>query len=168
MTTASPAGGSATDEGDLVGQMMAAMRSNDPDVVLELYADDCQVADPAMQLSGKEGLRTAVEYFFSAFQIRTIEVEEVIRQDPALIIRSRWQVVHQGEYLGVSPSGKLLRPGTSRRLPCATEASSATHRSGAPASSAGLSSLRRKRERRTAYLFFEKFLVRGTVAGAVR
>ena len=47
MTAARPAGGSATNEGDLVGQMMAAMRSNDPDVVLELYADDCQVADPA-------------------------------------------------------------------------------------------------------------------------
>lgn len=95
-----------TDEGDLVGQMMAAMRSNDPDVVLELYADDCQVADPAMQLSGKEGLRTAVEYFFAAFHLRAIEIEEVIRQDPTLIIRSRWQVVHQGEYLGVPPSGK--------------------------------------------------------------
>jgi steroid delta-isomerase-like uncharacterized protein len=108
MTAASPAGGSATDEGDLAGQMMAAMRSNDPDVVLELYADDCQVADPAMQLSGKEGLRTAVEYFFAAFQMRAIEVEEVIRQDPALIIRSRWQVVQQGEYLGVPPSGKLF------------------------------------------------------------
>lgn len=95
-----------TDEGDLVGQMMAAMRSNDPDVVLELYADDCQVADPAIQLSGKEGLRTAVEYFFAAFHLRAIEIEEVIRQDPTLIIRSRWQVVHQGEYLGVPPSGK--------------------------------------------------------------
>jgi steroid delta-isomerase-like uncharacterized protein len=95
-----------TDEGDLVGQMMAAMRSNDPDVVLELYADDCQVADPAMQLSGKEGLRTAVEYFFAAFHLRAIEIEEVIRQDPTLIIRSRWQVDHQGEYLGVPPSGK--------------------------------------------------------------
>lgn len=106
MTAASPAGGSVTDEGDLVGQMMAAMRSNDPDVVLELYADDCQVADPAMQLSGKEGLRTAVEYFFAAFHLRAIEIEEVIRQDPTLIIRSRWQVVHQGEYLGVPPSGK--------------------------------------------------------------
>ena len=56
-----------TEGDDLVGQMMAAMRSNDPDVVLELYADDCQVADPAMQLSGKEGLRRTVEYFFAAF-----------------------------------------------------------------------------------------------------
>ena len=64
MTAASPAGGSVTDKGDLVGQMMAAMRSNDPDVVLELYADDCQVADPAMQLSGKEGL------FFQKFLVR--------------------------------------------------------------------------------------------------
>jgi len=108
MTAASPAGGSATGEDDLVGQMMAAMRSNDPDVVLELYADDCQVADPAMQLSGKEGLRRAVEYFFAAFHMREIEAEEVIRQGPALIIRSRWQVVHQGEYLGVPPSGKLF------------------------------------------------------------
>ena len=95
-------------EGDLVGQMMAAMRSNDPDVVLELHTDDCQVADPAMQLSGKEGLRTAVEYFFAAFHLRAIEIEEVIRQDPTLIIRSRWQVVHQGEYLGVPPSGQIF------------------------------------------------------------
>lgn len=97
-----------TDEDDLVGQMMAAMRSNDPNVVLELYADDCQVADPAMQLSGKEGLRRAVEYFFAAFHMLAIEVEEVIRQDPTLIIRSRWQVVHQGEYLGVPPTGKIF------------------------------------------------------------
>jgi steroid delta-isomerase-like uncharacterized protein len=108
MTATSPAESSATGEGDLVGQMMAAMRSNDPDVVLGLYADDCQVADPAMQLSGKEGLRRAVEYFFAAFHMREIEVEEVIRQGPTLIIRSRWQVVHQGEYLGVPPSGKLF------------------------------------------------------------
>jgi uncharacterized protein (TIGR02246 family) len=89
-----------TDEGDLAGQMMTAMRSNDPDVVLELYADDCQVADPAMQLSGKAGLRTAVEYFFAAFHMREIEIEEVIRQGPTLIIRSRWQVVHQ-RHLGL-------------------------------------------------------------------
>jgi len=97
-----------TDEGDLAGQMMTAMRSNDPDVVLELYADDCQVADPAMQLSGKAGLRTAVEYFFAAFHMREIEIEEVIRQGPTLIIRSRWQVVHQCEYLGVPPTGKIF------------------------------------------------------------
>lgn len=106
MTAASPAGNA--DEGDLVGQMMAAMRSNDPDVVLDLYADDCEVADPAMQLSGKDGLRRAVEYFFTAFHMREIEVEEVIRQGPVLIIRSRWQVVHQGEYLGVQPTGKIF------------------------------------------------------------
>jgi steroid delta-isomerase-like uncharacterized protein len=104
----SPAGGSVTDDGELVSQMMAAMRSNDPDVVLELYADDCQVADPAMQLSGKAGLRQAVAYFFAAFRMLQIEAEEVIRQGPVLIIRSRWQVVHQGEYLGVPPSGKIF------------------------------------------------------------
>jgi steroid delta-isomerase-like uncharacterized protein len=94
--------------GDLVAQMMAAMLSNDPDVVLEMYADDCQVADPAMQESGKAGLRRAVEYFFTAFRMQEIEVEEVIQQDSTLIIRSRWQALHQGEYLGVQPTGRLF------------------------------------------------------------
>ena len=91
---------------DLVDQMMAAMLSNDPDVVLELYADDCKVADPAMQLSGKAGLRQAVEYFFAAFEMQSIEVDEVVRNGSTLIIRSNWSVVHKGEYLGVPPSGK--------------------------------------------------------------
>jgi steroid delta-isomerase-like uncharacterized protein len=95
-------------DGDLVTQMMAAMLSNDPDVVLEMYADDCVVADPAMQESGKAGLRRAVEYFFAAFRIQEIEVDEVIRQESALIIRSRWKARHQGEYLGVQPTGQLF------------------------------------------------------------
>ena len=94
--------------GDLVAQMMAAMLSNDAGVVLELYADDCQVSDPAMQEAGKAGLRRAVEYFFAAFRMQEIEVEEVIRQDSTLIIRSRWQAIHQGEYLGVQPTGRLF------------------------------------------------------------
>lgn len=84
------------------------MLSNDPDVVLEMYADDCVVADPAMQESGKAGLRRAVEYFFAAFRMQEIEVDEVIRQGSSLIIRSRWKALHQGEYLGVQPTGQLF------------------------------------------------------------
>jgi steroid delta-isomerase-like uncharacterized protein len=95
-------------DGDLVTQMVAAMLSNDPDVVLEMYAEDCLVSDPAMQESGKAGLRRAVAYFFAAFRMEEMEVEEVIRQDSALIIKSRWQAVHQGEYLGVQPTGRLF------------------------------------------------------------
>jgi steroid delta-isomerase-like uncharacterized protein len=87
-----PWGVSVASDEELSEQMMTAMRSN----------------DPAMQLSGKAGLRTAVEYFFAAFHMREIEIEEVIRQGPTLIIRSRWQAVHQGEYLGVPPSGKVF------------------------------------------------------------
>jgi steroid delta-isomerase-like uncharacterized protein len=94
--------------GSLVAQMMAAMLSNDPDVVLEMYADDCQVSDPAMQESGKAGLRRAVEYFFAAFRMQEIEVEEAIRHDSTLIIRSRWKALHQGEYLGVQPTGRIF------------------------------------------------------------
>jgi steroid delta-isomerase-like uncharacterized protein len=95
-------------DGDLVDQMVAAMLSNDPDVVLEMYAEDCLVSDPAMQESGKAGLRRAVAYFFAAFRMQEMEVEEVIHQDSALIIKSRWKALHQGEYLGVRPTGQLF------------------------------------------------------------
>lgn len=93
---------------DLVDQMMAAMLSNDPDVVLALYADDCEVSDPAMQLSGKDGLRRGVEYFFSAFEMREINVDEIVHNGSTLIIRSHWSALHQGEYLGVPASGKVI------------------------------------------------------------
>jgi predicted ester cyclase len=61
-----------------------------------------------MKLSGKAGLRVAVEYFFTAFNVRSFQIEQVIAQDSTLIIRSRWQVLHQGEYLGVEATGKVF------------------------------------------------------------
>ena len=97
----------APDEAQEISEkMMAAMLSNSPEVVLELYADDCEVSDPAMELSGKEGLRRAVEYYFAAFKVQEFEAEQVICHGATLIIRSKHKVVHQGEYLGVPPSGE--------------------------------------------------------------
>ncbi len=47
-----------------------------------------QVQDPDMQESGKAGLRRAVAYYFSAFRMLEMKVEEVIHQASTLIIRS--------------------------------------------------------------------------------
>jgi predicted ester cyclase len=92
----------------VVDEMVKAMLSNDSGTVLELYSDDCEVSDPAMSLTGKEGLRQAVDYFFAAFRITRFEAEVALWQDPYLVIRSNWEVLHQGEYLGVPPSGKTM------------------------------------------------------------
>lgn len=47
-----------------------------------------QVQDPDMQESGKAGLRRTVGYYFSAFRMLEMKVEEVIHEASTLVIRS--------------------------------------------------------------------------------
>jgi len=88
--------------------MVAAMLSNDVDQVLAMYADDCQVLDPAMEAQGKSGLATAVTYFFAAFKMLGMTIDETVITPDTLIIRSHWSALHHGEYLGVPASGRVF------------------------------------------------------------
>lgn len=87
-------------------RLMAAMTANSPEAVAALYTENCVIADPLMQTSGRGGLLDAVKRFFTAFRIETIKVDEVAEQPPHLVVLSSWSVIHQGEYLGVPPTGQ--------------------------------------------------------------
>jgi steroid delta-isomerase-like uncharacterized protein len=87
-------------------RLMAAMAANSPEAVAALYTEDCVIADPLMQTSGRDGLLDAVRQFFTAFRIETIKAEVVAEQPPDLVVLSSWSAIHQGEYLGVCPSGQ--------------------------------------------------------------
>lgn len=93
---------------DVLQSLVEAMRTNSPERVLELYTEDCKVLDPAYELSGHEGMLKALRYFFSAFRIRQIEVVQTIEQGDDLAVIWKWVAVHQGEYLGVPPSGRQI------------------------------------------------------------
>jgi steroid delta-isomerase-like uncharacterized protein len=82
------------------------MASNSPEAVAALYTEDCRIADPLMEVNGRDGLLHAVTEFLTAFRIESIEYNEVIEQVPHLAARWSWSVIHQGEYLGVPASGK--------------------------------------------------------------
>ena len=82
------------------------MASNSPDAVAALYTDDCRLADPLIEVTGRHGLRDACAEFLAAFRIDSIEVNEVIEQLPHIAVRWSWSVTHQGEYLGVPASGR--------------------------------------------------------------
>jgi steroid delta-isomerase-like uncharacterized protein len=84
------------------------MESNSADAVAELYTEDCRIADPLMEVTGREGLRDACDQFLAAFRIETMEINEVIEQLPHLAVRWSWSVTHQGEYLGVPASGRAF------------------------------------------------------------
>jgi steroid delta-isomerase-like uncharacterized protein len=84
------------------------MESNSADAVAELYTEDCRIADPLMEVTGREGLREACAQFLAAFRIEAMEINEVIEQLPHLAVRWSWSVTHQGEYLGVPASGRAF------------------------------------------------------------
>jgi steroid delta-isomerase-like uncharacterized protein len=94
------------DVSNLLQSLVEAMESNSADAVAELYTEDCRIADPLMEVTGRDGLRDACAQFLAAFRIRSIEINEVIEQLPHLAVRWSWSVIHQGEYLGVPASGE--------------------------------------------------------------
>jgi steroid delta-isomerase-like uncharacterized protein len=82
------------------------MRSNSADAVAQLYTEDCRIADPLMEVTGRGGLRDACAEFLAAVRIESIKINEVIQQLAQLAVRWSWSVSHQGEYLGVPASGR--------------------------------------------------------------
>jgi steroid delta-isomerase-like uncharacterized protein len=84
------------------------MESNSADAVAELYTEDSRIADPLMEVTGRDGLRDACAEFLAAFRINSIEINEVIEQLPHLAVRWSWSTTHQGEYLGVPASGRAF------------------------------------------------------------
>jgi steroid delta-isomerase-like uncharacterized protein len=90
----------------LLEQLVRAMRANDAAAVAELYTDDCVIADPVMEISGKAGLLEALRVFLGAFHLTSIEINHVIRDGDQLAVRWSWSVIHQGEYLGVPATGR--------------------------------------------------------------
>jgi steroid delta-isomerase-like uncharacterized protein len=90
----------------LLDHLVEAMAANDAAAVAALYTEDCVIADPVMEISGKDGLLAALRVFLGAFHITSIEVNEVIADGDRMAVRWSWSVVHQGEYLGVPATGK--------------------------------------------------------------
>jgi steroid delta-isomerase-like uncharacterized protein len=90
----------------LLEQLVDAMAANDAAAVAALYTDDCVIADPVMEITGKDGLLDALRVFFGAFHLRSIEVDQVISNGKQMAVRWSWSVVHQGDYLGVPATGK--------------------------------------------------------------
>lgn len=84
------------------------MAANDAAAVAELYTDDCVIADPVMEITGKDGLLDALRVFFGAFHLTSIAVDHVIADGDQMAVRWHWSVVHQGDYLGVPATGEAF------------------------------------------------------------
>jgi steroid delta-isomerase-like uncharacterized protein len=92
----------------LIERLVQAMAANDAAAVAALYTEDCVIADPVMEITGRAGLLEALEVFLGAFHLTSIKVDQVIADGNRMAVRWSWSVIHQGDYLGVPATGKAF------------------------------------------------------------
>jgi predicted ester cyclase len=90
----------------VLDRLAAAIRSNDPERIAELYTEDCVIADPAMEVTGRDNLVTAASYFHRAFEVLEIALEDPIVEGSRVAGRTRWRAIHKGEYLGIPATNR--------------------------------------------------------------
>lgn len=97
------------DPSAVVDRLVEAMLKNDPVAAAAVYSEDVVIVDPLFDVVGRDAAVDAFRAWFDAFQITSLEVVERIVEGPRIALRWVWTAVHQGEYLGIPPSGRAFR-----------------------------------------------------------
>jgi len=80
------------------------------DAVGEFISEDYVEHDPSVrdQFRGPEGYRRNVEEFLSAFPDLTVTIEDSIVEGDKIAMRQRFRGTHEGEFMGIEPTGKRV------------------------------------------------------------
>jgi steroid delta-isomerase-like uncharacterized protein len=90
----------------VIDALVEVIRTNDAEAAAALYSDDVVIHDPLHDVVGHEAAVKAFQAWFDAFKVLSFEVVESITEGSRIAVHWKWRAVHQGEYLGVPPSGK--------------------------------------------------------------
>jgi steroid delta-isomerase-like uncharacterized protein len=78
------------------------------DALAEVYADDIILREPDEDVRGIEGLKQFVSMIRSAISDLRITLEEDIAEGDKVVSRWRAQGTHQGELMGIAPTGNQV------------------------------------------------------------
>ena len=80
------------------------------ELVDELFAPDYALHDPAVpgEVGGPEGIKQYVSMYRSAYPDTHFTIEAQISEGDYVVTRWKGQGTHQGELLGIAPTGKLV------------------------------------------------------------
>lgn len=74
----------------------------------ELFSSDITVHDPDKELRGPEQVEQGITRLRTAFPDLYYTVEDMIAEGDKVVIRFTGRGTHQGEFRGVSPTGKAM------------------------------------------------------------
>lgn len=95
---------------DLVRRFYAeVLGEGNVDLVDQLCTDDYVEHEEFPGLtSDREGVKQFTAMFRTGFPDLHVEVDEIIESDDKIVARVRFQGTHQGEFMGVPPSGARI------------------------------------------------------------
>ena len=90
---------------DLYRAALDRFNAGDLDGYLDLYSDDVLFGGVSQEPMGKDGVRAFHEQFVAAFPGAQARFTELIESGDKLAARIEFQLNHQGEFMGVPPTG---------------------------------------------------------------
>ena len=99
------------DVAGVIERMVAVMNTHDLDGCVEFYSPDAELQDPRFPepVVGSEFVREGFGYWYSAFPDVRITVEKMIVEGKDVAVEWTFEATHQGEYMGIPPSGKSFK-----------------------------------------------------------
>ncbi|GAA1182446.1 ester cyclase [Nesterenkonia xinjiangensis] len=99
-----------TDPADLVHAAFAALERQDFESVVSMMVDDFRIniAGMPQQKRGIPAWRRNIQMMFNAFPDLQVHVQDLFAEDDKVAVRVRFTGTHQGEFLGIRPTGKEI------------------------------------------------------------
>jgi steroid delta-isomerase-like uncharacterized protein len=93
---------------EIIERLVELFKTNDAELASRIYAEDVVIDDPMYgeQVEGRQAALEAFGDWFRAFRIIDFWIVESIVEGSRIAVHWRWRAIHQGEYLGVPPSGQ--------------------------------------------------------------
>ncbi|WP_096391423.1 ester cyclase [Halopenitus persicus] len=101
---------STTENKEKARRVVEAINADDMGVIDELFADDYVGRYSALTEAyhGPEGVKEFVSRFLTAFPDAEWTVEDVISEGDKVVRRDRISGTHEGEFMGIEPTGKKI------------------------------------------------------------
>jgi steroid delta-isomerase-like uncharacterized protein len=98
----------AADPRAIVERLVELFKTNDASAAADIYADDVIIDDPMYghAIQGRSAALQAFTDWFKAFRILDFDIVDSIVQGTRIAVHWQWTAIHQGEFLGVAPSGR--------------------------------------------------------------
>jgi len=95
---------------ELVRAGLAALNAGDLDACIELASPDLiiNLAELPAPLHGRDTWREGAAMFRRAFPDLHAEIEDIFASGDRVAVRLRMRGTHEGEYLGIPPSGRTV------------------------------------------------------------